>query len=141
MGKTKVSSLKFKNVFRKIRIMIRVVGVLFVILILAIVYLRTYGIPDPLLRMVIRRANEAGILVEINSIKPSLKGWRANEVRYYSSNPADTKPIFKADEVHFPRFPLLQLIKAANWEFDIEALGVEIGPSVEWGKIPGCTIG
>ena len=137
MEKVKTDLLHSKRTRRIYTILIRIVVVLALILGIAFAYLRTLGVPGPLLRMVLRRANEAGIPVDVSLIKLTLLGWRADDVRYFSKNPRDTQPIFHADQVYFKRDRIIQKDRSEDVKLDIEAMGVRISPSVEWGiEIP-----
>lgn len=85
-----------KGVYRTTRIV--VVGVSFFLILCAVtfIFLRIYGVPGPLLREAMRRVNAAGIPVAVDGITLTLHGWRADQVRYFSTNPDDLEPLLTA---------------------------------------------
>ncbi len=116
--------------YRFVRIFVRLVAVLFLLGLAMFVYLRLQGVPGPLLREVLRRANEAGIPVEVDSITLTLDGWRADHVRYYSGHPDDLEPIFQAETVFFS---VRRNGAAEGVDVEVKAVGIRMAPSVEWG--------
>lgn len=129
-----VSRLMVARTYRIVRIFVRLIVVLVMLGLIAFIYLRLQGVPGPMLREVMHRANEAGVPVEVESIILTLRGWRADHVRYYSSHPDDLEPIFKARTVFFSmqrhdgRRP-----RSEGVNIEVKALGVGMTPSVEWG--------
>ncbi len=129
-----VSRLMVAWTYRIIRVFVRLIVILVLLGLITFIYLRLQGIPGPLLREAMHRANEAGIAVEVESIILTLKGWRADNVRYYSSHPDDLEPIFKARTVFFSmqrkdsRRP-----RPKGVNIEVKAVGVGMTPSVEWG--------
>ncbi|MDH3982236.1 MAG: AsmA-like C-terminal region-containing protein, partial [Kiritimatiellaceae bacterium] len=99
----------------------------------AYLFLRLYGVPDPILREGIRRANQAGIPVDVESIKLTLRGWRAFNVQYYSSNPDDLEPMIHAREVLFDRHIEAEGTDSEYWKLDVEAIGISLCPSLDFG--------
>jgi len=119
-----------------VRALVRTMAVLSMLLVLAFVFLRLYGVPGPLLREAVRRANAAGIPVDIGSITLTLRGWRADHVSFYSKHPDDLMPILEADSLFFARRESDD-VGSKGWTFDVEAVGILVNPSVEWGvRIP-----
>jgi len=118
------------NAFRRA---VRVLGLLVVLLVCAFVFLRVYGVPDPLLRGVIRRINASGFSVDLKTLSLTLRGWKATDVKYYSQNPDDLAPLFEAEEVLLARRVEVEDGSEQGWIFDIEAEGVRVNPSLEWG--------
>lgn len=112
---------------------VRLLSVLAVFAVCAFVFLRLYGVPAPVLREIIKRVNAAGIPVDVESVMLTLSGWKAQNVTYYSKNPDDLEPIFRAREVLFERSPALEDEGAKGWGIDFEASDIYITPSVEWG--------
>ena len=126
-----------RGLFKTCRLCTRLVAVLVVLLVCLFVFLRVYGVPDPLLRMAVSKANAAGIPVDIERLALTLRGWRAENVRYYSKHPDDLKPLFIADQVLFFRQRSSELSEEHTWVFEVEADGIRVNPSVEWGvEIP-----
>lgn len=134
MSTPHVSRRLVKWIYRIVRVFVRLVVVLVLLGLVAFIYLRLQGVPGPLLRKAMHRANVAGIPVEVESIILTLRGWRADNVRYYSGHPDDLEPIFKARTVFFSmqrkdsRKP-----RPAGVNIEVKAVGVEMAPSVEWG--------
>jgi hypothetical protein len=63
----------------------------------------------------------------------TFRGWRAADVHYYSRHPDDLKPIIHADEVLFKRVILPDRTSSDRFVFDVEAKGIVLTPSAEWG--------
>ncbi len=124
-------------VFRAVRMVVRCLSLLFVLLLCAFVFLRTHGVPKPVLREIVKRANAAGIPVDVEHVVLTLRGWRASNVRYYSDHPDDLEPIFRAREVLLDHRSEFETPEGEGWVLDIQASGVNITPSVGWGvEIP-----
>ncbi|MEN7973356.1 MAG: AsmA-like C-terminal region-containing protein [Verrucomicrobiota bacterium] len=115
------------------RIFVGLLLTLAVLAVVAFIFLRTYGVPDPLLREAVRRVNAAGIPVAVDGIILTLGGWRADDVRYYSANPDDLDPVFQARHVYFSMQKSGPGEEPVAWNVDIKAVGVGMTPSVEWG--------
>lgn len=96
------------------------------------VYLNLQGVPKPILRKVVHRITESGILVDIESIHLSLQGWRATNVRCYSGNPDDLEPVLMAREVFFRRNGMVDYNNQRISGYDITANGIVLSPSVDW---------
>lgn len=128
----KLSQRLSRRTYRIVRGIVRLLAVLLLLLMCAFFFLRTYGVPGPLLRAAVGRANAAGIPIQIESIRLTLHGWKATNIRYYSKCPDDLVPIIQAEEVVFRRTALPEN-GSAKWVFDVEASGVALAPSVEWG--------
>lgn len=117
--------------------MVRLLSVLALVLIGACLFLWFYGVPDPILREVVKRVNHAGIPVDVESITLTLRGWSASNVRYYSRHPDDLEPLFHAQEVLFSRIIKSGTAQSSAWNLGVETRGVRLHPSVEWGlEIP-----
>lgn len=130
-------SKKTRKRFHPLRIAVRLLGVLILLLVIAFSYLRIFGVPDQILRIVVQRANDAGIPIGIDKVRLTTRGWRGDNVRYYSLVPADKAPIFQTDTVFIHRNISPDQESYNRWKYDIEAQGVKISPSVEWGvEIP-----
>jgi len=114
------------------------VSILAVLVVIIFIFLRTLGVPGPLLREAMRRVNASGIPVEMEGITLTLHGWRADHVRYYSANPDDLEPLFLARQVFFSaRNSKLRGAGSTVWNVDVKAVGLSVNPSVEWGvEIP-----
>jgi hypothetical protein len=119
--------------FRLVRLLVRLFSVCVIILFSIFVFLRIYGVPKPLLATLVQRANAAGIPVDIDSVKLTLRGWKAVGVRYYSRHPDDLEPMFSANEVLFARHVDSESDGPAGWGFDVDAVGIIMTPSGEWG--------
>ncbi len=124
-----------KGAYRATQIFVFILSGFAVLAVVAFVFLRTCGVPGPLLREVVRRVNAVGIPVEVDGITLTLHGWRAEQVRYYSANPDDLEPLFLARQVFFSvRNSKLKGGEGSHtWGLDVKAIGVGINPSVEWG--------
>ncbi len=116
--------------YRVVRILIRLIFVLVLLGLLLFVYLRVQGVPGPLLRMAMRRANDAGIPVSVEGITLTLNGWRADRVRYYSNHPDDLDPLFESEHVFFS---VHRQGGTKEMKVETRAVGVKVSPSVEWG--------
>lgn len=132
MNTAKLSQRLPRRAYKVVQIIVRLVSLLIFILLFTFVFLRLYGVPEPLLREVVHRANVSGIPVDIERIKLTLKGWRASGVSYYSKHPDDLAPVFYAREVLFVRRGGGDG-SSKERNFDITAVGVAVSPSVEWG--------
>ncbi len=114
--------------------MVIFVGVVLFLLAAAFLFLRIYGIPGPVLRDVVRRANAAGIPVTVDRITLTLNGWRADNVSYYSLHPDDLEPLFHSDHVFFSvRNSKAPDAASEGWNVDVLAKGLDMNPSVTWG--------
>ncbi len=124
-----------KGVYRTTRIFVWFLSLSTILVVVAFIFLRTYGVPGPLLREVMRRVNAAGIPVEVEGITLTLHGWRADHVRYYSENPDDLEPLFLARQVFFSmRNSRLRYTEGSDaLNLDVNAVGVRVNPAVEWG--------
>ena len=106
---------------------------LLIVISVFLLFLRVYGIPDPLLRKAIDRANNEGIPIDVERVKLTIRGWKAVGVRYYSKSPDDLDPLIYAPEIYFSRKTSLIPGKYAKWTFDISAEDLEVNPPVAWG--------
>lgn len=122
-----------RGVFKACRLCTRLVALLVVLLVCAFVFLRLYGVPEPILRSAVRKVNAAGIPVDVDRVALTLRGWRAENVRYYSRCPDDLEPLFVADQVLFDRVYTPDKTDSGSWIAEVEADGIRINPSVEWG--------
>ena len=131
------------HAYTVVRLLVRLLAVALVLGMGAFIFLRLHGVPGPLLREVIRRFNVSGVPIDIESVKLTLRGWRATDVRYYSRHPDDLKPIIHAGEVLFKRVVLPGSTSSDRLAFDVAAQGIVITPSVEWGIgfPPGSALG
>jgi len=121
------------RVYTVVHFLVKLLTVVLVLVMVAFVFLRVHGVPGPLLREVVRRLNSAGVPIDIASVKLTLRGWRASDVRYYSRHPDDLKPMIQAAEVLFKRAVLPEGVPSEKLIFDVKAKGVVLTPSVEWG--------
>ena len=123
-----------KGAYQTTRVFVFFLSILAALAVVAFVFLRVYGVPEPLLREAMRRVNAAGIPVEVDGITLTLHGWRAEHVRYYSTNPDDLEPLFLARQVFFSaRSSRLGEAEPKAWNLDVKVVGVGVNPSVEWG--------
>lgn len=128
-----VSQRLGRHTYSIVRFLVRLLVVVLLLIVIAFVFLRLYGVPDPLLREVVRRFNASGVLIDIESVRLTLRGWRASNVSYYSRHPDDLEPVIHASEVLFKRAMLPDGTHSDRLNFDVHARGVELSPSVEWG--------
>ena len=119
--------------FNVVRGVVRLLSVIAVLLVVSFVFLRLHGVPDPILKELTKRVNAAGIPVHVDRVMLTLRGWKASNVTYYSRNPDDLGPLLQAKEVLFSRKTDLQESASKGWTIDIEAVGIRLSPSVEWG--------
>jgi len=115
------------------RFLVRLLEVVLILVMAAFVFLRVYGVPEPLLREMVHRLNDAGVPIDIASVRLTFGGWKATDVRYYSRHPDDLKPIIHASEVLCKRAVLPRETRSEKLNFDVEAKGLVLTPSVEWG--------
>jgi len=113
--------------------LVRCLSVVAVLLVCAFVFLRVYGVPKPILQMVVERVNAAGIPIHIEALSLTLRGWQADGVSYYSRHPDDLDPLFQAGEVLFARKQDFGSEVSKGWKIDFSASDVSFTPSVEWG--------
>jgi hypothetical protein len=132
-----------KGAYRATRVLVVILSVLAILIGAVFVFLRIYGVPEPLLQEVLRRVNAAGVPVEIEGITLTLHGWRADRVKYYSRNPDDLEPLFMADQVYFSlRNSKQRRAGSDHFSLDLKAVEIDINPSVEWGlALPESTPG
>ena len=128
-----VSKRIVRVTYTVVRMAVRLFSVVAILLVASFVVLRLYGVPDPILRGVIKRANMAGIPVHVESVMLTLRGWKAENVTYYSRNPDDLGPLFRAKEVLFSRESTRGKASSKAWKINVEAVGIQMNPSVEWG--------
>ena len=123
-----------KGLYRVCRTFVHFLGILAVLAIVVFVFLRIHGVPGPLLREVMRHVNAAGIPVQMDGVILTLSGWRADGVRYYSANPDDLEPLFESRQVFFSaQTSTPKDADSKVWNVEVEAVGVGMNPSVEWG--------
>ena len=116
-----------------VHLLVQLLSLLSVLMVCAFVYLRLHGMPEPILRAIIRQVNAAGIPIDMDELTLTLRGWRATNVRYYSRHPDDILPILEADAVLLDRRVEVHSEETQGWLVDIEASGVLVNPSAEWG--------
>jgi len=112
---------------------VRTLLALGILLVAAFVYLRIYGVPKPVLQEVVRRVNASGIPVEIEDMTLTLRGWRADRVKYYSRHPDDLEAILDIDRIFFTARTVPWHEGISEWHVDVRAEGIRLHPSVEWG--------
>jgi hypothetical protein len=108
---------------------VRFFSSLLILVLLALLFRRSFGIPTFLLDEILRRMNDRGIPVEVDRVLLTLNGWRAENVRYYSKNPDDFTPLLQADEL---------LLKISNrhsvhatgthWQLDLKTPHIQMAP-------------
>lgn len=134
MARRPVSQSLALRVYGTVRALVGFSAVFLVLMLSCVVFLRLYGVPDPLLREVVRRVNAAGIPADVGSIRLTLRGWRAEDVRYFSMNPDDLDPLFHVKELYFDRKdPLLGISTNQGWQLEVDARGITLSPSIGWG--------
>lgn len=133
MKKKSVSRRVVRTLYRVVRMTVRLLSLLIVLTVCAFVFLRLYGVPGPVLRELVKRANASGVPVNVESVMLTLRGWKASNVTYYSKHPDDLGPIFQAKEVLLSRKIDLSAENSKGWKVDIEASDVQLNPSVAWG--------
>lgn len=123
-----------KAVYRATRLTVVILIGLAVLGIGLFIFLRLYGVPPPVLREVLRRVNAAGIPVDMESLALTFNGWRADNVRYYSSNPDDLEPILSAEQLFFSiRNSKQRRAGSDALGIDIRAAAIELNPAIDWG--------
>ncbi|WP_372807782.1 AsmA-like C-terminal region-containing protein [Pontiella sp.] len=122
-----------QRTFKTCRVCVRIFSVVVFLLIFLFVFLRTYGVPGFVLKEVVRQVNSKGIPVDVERVRLTLRGWRAENMRYYSKHPDDLEPMFFAQNVLFERLILFDEAESGDWVFEVEADSIAIAPSVEWG--------
>lgn len=76
--------------------------------------LLTVGLPPALTRRITEQAQEAGIPLQIHSIRLSThRGWVLNEFRLYSTSPDDLQPILSAKKMYV-------IFRPVNWKKPFE---------------------
>lgn len=123
-----------RKIYRIFRVIVRCISVCAILLVVCFVFLRLHGVPDPVLREIIRRVNAAGVSIDVDEITLTLRGWRASNVRYYSNNPDDLIPVVCATDVWFR---VVGGHSSGHWGIDIEVADIGLCPSIDWGvQIP-----
>ena len=134
MNVAKLSRHFIKGMYWATRFFVVGLSVLLLFVILAFIFLRVYGVPGPILREAMRHINAAGIPVAVEGVTLTLHGWRADQVRYYSTNPDDLEPLFLAQHVYFSiRNSRQKRAGSEGLSIDAKAVEIELYPSVEWG--------
>ncbi len=87
--------------------LLRLVGFTVALLcLLALFHLVTLGLPNHLTQQITARAREAGIPLQIDSIRLSLRrGWVLENVRFYSPSPDDIKPLLRTKSLYVFLWP------------------------------------
>ena len=75
MKKIRPSQRLSRRAYRSVRFIVRLISVCAILLVFSFVFLRLYGVPGPVLREIVRRANAAGIPVDVDKVNLSLHGW------------------------------------------------------------------
>jgi hypothetical protein len=122
-----------QRTFKTCRVCVRIFSVVVFLLIFLFVFLRVYGVPGFVLKEVVRRVNAKGIPVDVERVHLTLRGWRAENLRYYSKHPDDLEPLFHSRKVLFERLFPFDEEDSGDWVFEVEADSIAITPSVEWG--------
>jgi len=127
-----------KRTYKVVRVLVRTAYIIFFIIVGVYIYLRTFGIPQTILNAGLKKAQAAGIRVEVDEVLLTVKGWRAENLRYYSNHPDDVLPIFTADHVYFSAHRHPSYAEHPNaWQVDVEAQEMSVNHSVTWGvEIP-----
>jgi hypothetical protein len=109
---------------------LRLVSLILIFLAALFLFLRLYGVPDSLLRLVVRRMNRAGIAVDIEALTLTLRGWRVEGLRYYSDHPDDLSPLIQVDRLFVSLWD-----RGADGQrnVDLFAETIHLLPSVHWG--------
>ena len=95
MKRPNLSRRLTKGTYRVVRVAVVLIGSLVLGIIFLCLFLRVYGMPEPLVRKVIHKANEAGLPVQTDGIFLTLKGWRLDHFEYYNSNPDELEPVLE----------------------------------------------
>lgn len=132
------------RIYCMIRVWMVLLCVLGLLALAGFLFLRLYGVPQPLLREVVARANARGIPVDLDELRLTLRGWCAANVRCYSAHPDDLEPLFSARQVYILRGKV-DVGSDRSSEFKIEAEGLRWTPSVCWGvqipsENPACSV-
>ena len=105
MNLPRLSRICVKRAYKICRPLAWLIATLLIFLIFSFIYLRIYGVPAPILSELIRRVNQRGIPVEVERLFLTLRGWKAEDVHYYTKDPDDMLPLFSAGEIliHFDK--------------------------------------
>lgn len=89
------------------------------------------GLPPGLTRRIMAQAQEAGIPLQIQSIRLSThRGWVLNNVRLYSTSPDDLQPLLRAKKLYVMLWPVdWKRASRGGWHIKIyvKNLGVSLG--------------
>jgi hypothetical protein len=123
-----------KRTYRLVRVLVRLISILILLALALFVFLRIYGVPDPLVRKIIQRVNQAGVALDADGIFLTFKGWRADDFRYYSNNPDDLKPVLEIRQVFFSIRDISPNTEgpASGWGIKLLAVDVNLAPPKEW---------
>ncbi|VGO20132.1 hypothetical protein [Pontiella sulfatireligans] len=126
-----------KGTYTGVRVFMRILVAGVLLLLAAFVVLNTAGVPEPILREALRRVNASGVPVDVEKVTLTFKGWRADNVRYFSHNPDDLAPVFQAERLFFYEQKALWDTGSHGWKVHLRAESIKTTPALEWGvEIP-----
>jgi hypothetical protein len=132
MRSLKERGLLVRGTAHTVRGVYRVVSVLALVMLIALVYLVRYGVPDCALRVVEQRANAAGIPIEIGTLTLTVRGWRAEHVRYSGDLLAGLSDGVTVDDVYLRLQRRSDEDGTKGWGIDVEASEITLPPSAEF---------
>ena len=92
------------------------------------------GLPPSLTRRITAQAREAGIPLQVESIRLSIHhGWVLNNVRLYSTSPDDLQPLLNAEKLYVMPWPVdWKRPSKGGWHIRVyvKDLGVSLGLSL-----------
>lgn len=123
-----------EKICKVLRNLVRVMCAAFLLYLCVVVFLAAHGVPGPILRKIEQQAGAQGLSIEIESIHLTVHGWRAQNVRIYSSCPDDLEPVFIASTVYLKRTKSSgdDREKKGGIAIGINARDITLSPSVQW---------
>jgi len=98
---------------------------------LALFALLTVGLPPNTIRHITAQLHEAGIPLQVKSIRLSMHhGWQLNDARLYSTSPDDLQPLLEVKKLYVMPWPVdWKNLVTGGWHINVYAkrLGVSLG--------------
>ena len=107
---------------------------LILIVLLALFHLLTIGIPGPLTRNITGWLQKNGIPLQIDSISLSThRGWVLHNVRIYSTEPDDLRPVFQTEKLYVHIWPEdWTPLSLTQWDLTVYSKQIEVSLGLPW---------
>jgi len=107
---------------------------LILIVLLALFHLLTIGIPGPLTQNITGWLQKKGIPLQIDSISLSThRGWVLHNVRIYSTEPDDLKPVLQTEKLYIHIWPEdWTPLSRTQWDLTVYSKQIEVSLGLPW---------